>query len=204
MATLAKDLQRARLELTDRNYKTVAETTMASILKSKQMLLDRQVARVWVRSGTTSISLARKPFICAVDQVRPVHPDGWSFKYAKTHVLFGTKLWKLGAAENGLGSSDLKLVLLEQGDRDRQRLERLRKTYTGIAGAPLMNQREPISEEVRIYVWRRDGGQCVKCGSRDRLEFDHIIPVTSGGASTARNVELLCERCNRSKGCRVC
>ncbi|MBU4140690.1 MAG: HNH endonuclease, partial [Candidatus Omnitrophica bacterium] len=48
-------------------------------------------------------------------------------------------------------------------------------------------------------VWRRDGGKCVKCGSRENLEFDHIIPVVKGGSNTARNVELLCEKCNREK-----
>jgi len=63
--------------------------------------------------------------------------------------------------------------------------------------------REPISEEVRLYVWRRDNGQCVRCGSRERLEFDHIIPVIAGGSSTERNVQLLCESCNRSKGATV-
>ena len=63
--------------------------------------------------------------------------------------------------------------------------------------------REPISENVRLFVWQRDKGQCVKCGARERLEFDHIIPVTSGGSSTERNVQLLCESCNRSKGASV-
>jgi bifunctional DNA-binding transcriptional regulator/antitoxin component of YhaV-PrlF toxin-antitoxin module len=38
------------------------------------------------------------------------------------------------------------------------------------------------------------------CGSQQRLEFDHMIPVAIGGASTARNVQLLCEGCNRTKG----
>ncbi|HVU33850.1 MAG TPA: HNH endonuclease [Opitutaceae bacterium] len=59
--------------------------------------------------------------------------------------------------------------------------------------------RVPIPAEVRREVWRRDGGKCVKCGSRERLEFDHIIPVSRGGSSTARNIELLCEACNRAK-----
>jgi 5-methylcytosine-specific restriction endonuclease McrA len=63
--------------------------------------------------------------------------------------------------------------------------------------------REPIPESVRLFVWQRDKGQCVKCGSRERLEFDHIIPVASGGSSTERNVQLLCESCNRSKGASV-
>ncbi len=57
-----------------------------------------------------------------------------------------------------------------------------------------------ISVEVRREVWRRDQGKCVNCGSQQRLEFDHMIPVTMGGASTARNVQLLCEGCNRTKG----
>jgi Holliday junction DNA helicase RuvB len=59
--------------------------------------------------------------------------------------------------------------------------------------------RDAIPSEVRRAVWRRDGGKCVKCGNRERLEFDHIIPVTKGGSNTARNIELLCEICNRAK-----
>ncbi len=60
--------------------------------------------------------------------------------------------------------------------------------------------RSPIPDEVKIYVWNRDGGRCVKCGGNRRLEFDHVIPVALGGANTARNLQLLCETCNRSKG----
>jgi 5-methylcytosine-specific restriction endonuclease McrA len=52
-------------------------------------------------------------------------------------------------------------------------------------------------------VWRRDRGICVECGSRGRLEFDHIIPVSRGGSNTVRNVELRCEPCNRRKGARI-
>ena len=59
--------------------------------------------------------------------------------------------------------------------------------------------RQGIPSNVRREVWRRDGGKCVKCGSRINLEYDHIIPVTRGGSNTARNIELLCETCNRSK-----
>lgn len=59
--------------------------------------------------------------------------------------------------------------------------------------------RQAISSAVRREVWRRDEGRCVKCGGRERLEYDHIIPVSKGGSNTARNIELLCESCNRSK-----
>lgn len=65
------------------------------------------------------------------------------------------------------------------------------------------NLRIPISEEVQITVWNRDGGKCVKCGSSLNLEFDHIIPLSKGGSNTARNIQLLCEHCNRSKGAKI-
>lgn len=55
-----------------------------------------------------------------------------------------------------------------------------------------------IPKTVEMYVWRRDRGRCVKCGSNERLEYDHIVPVSKGGSNTDRNIQLLCEYCNRS------
>jgi hypothetical protein len=73
-----------------------------------------------------------------------------------------------------------------KGNNDRQNYE-------------LRYSREVISPEVQKFVWQRDNGRCVKCGSQERLEFDHVIPVSKGGSNTARNLQLLCEHCNRSK-----
>ena len=56
-----------------------------------------------------------------------------------------------------------------------------------------------ISQNVKDKVWNRDGGVCVNCGSMENLEFDHIIPFSKGGANTYRNIQLLCEQCNRQK-----
>lgn len=60
-------------------------------------------------------------------------------------------------------------------------------------------RREPIPQDIQDRVWNRDGGKCVKCGSRERIEFDHIIPFSKGGTNTYRNLQILCEKCNRSK-----
>ena len=63
--------------------------------------------------------------------------------------------------------------------------------------------RSHISHDVRRSVWRRDEGRCVECRANENLEYDHIIPVSKGGNSTERNLQLLCESCNRSKGASI-
>ncbi|MEO6831629.1 MAG: HNH endonuclease [Chitinophagaceae bacterium] len=60
--------------------------------------------------------------------------------------------------------------------------------------------RESITKNIKNDVWKRDEGKCVRCGSNVNLEFDHIIPFSKGGSSTSRNLQLLCETCNRKKG----
>ena len=60
-------------------------------------------------------------------------------------------------------------------------------------------KRKPIPQDVKDKVWNRDNGKCIQCGSNENLEFDHIIPLSKGGANTYRNIQLLCEHCNRSK-----
>lgn len=69
--------------------------------------------------------------------------------------------------------------------------------------SPSGNGRAPIPKEVQREVWRRDQGRCVQCGSQENLEYDHIIPVSRGGANTARNIQLLCETCNRRKSNKI-
>lgn len=61
-------------------------------------------------------------------------------------------------------------------------------------------KREPIPPHVQMFVWQRDLGRCVKCGCQERPEYDHIIPLARGGSNTERNIQLLCESCNRAKG----
>ena len=56
-----------------------------------------------------------------------------------------------------------------------------------------------IPKSVQREVWRRDEGRCVECKSKEKIEFDHIIPFSRGGNNTVRNIQLLCESCNRKK-----
>lgn len=60
-----------------------------------------------------------------------------------------------------------------------------------------------IPQDIRIAVWQRDQGKCTQCTATSYLEFDHIIPFSKGGASTVNNVQLLCRKCNLTKGDRI-
>ncbi len=105
-------------------------------------------------------------------------------------------------SEIELSENEVFLVLQTMWDSKKEKLshelERI-KAKAEFEG----NLRVPVPEEVQMTVWNRDGGKCVKCGSSLNLEFDHIIPVSKGGSNTARNIQLLCEHCNRSKSANI-
>jgi len=131
-------------------------------------------------------------------------------KHGKSSVnwIFKGHLYELTGQHRNLSvfpPEYIKLLILEDYDKDRRKLERLQRLYgsTSNSGEDISYERPKIPERVRIEVWRRDDGKCAKCGSRERLEYDHIIPISKGGGNTARNIELLCEKCNRSKGAKI-
>ena len=52
--------------------------------------------------------------------------------------------------------------------------------------------------------WKREhrkwkGTICVRCGSTENLELDHIVPCSLGGQSTRDNAQTLCKTCNTRK-----
>jgi hypothetical protein len=61
-----------------------------------------------------------------------------------------------------------------------------------------------IPTSVKLDVWKRDKGQCVECGSKDNLHFDHILPFSKGGTSLKiENIQLLCARHNLFKSDKI-
>ena len=104
--------------------------------------------------------------------------------------------------DEGFEEIEVKALILERRGQKDRRVQRavVLMQQTEAMDAPA---RAAIADEVKVFVWNRDGGRCVKCGSNQRLEFDHVIPVALGGANTARNLQLLCETCNRSKGASI-
>lgn len=101
------------------------------------------------------------------------------------------------SSEGSDSTDQVKLIIMDLYDSERRKFERLKNKFSG--NSEEKSNRQKIPENVRIEVWRRDQGCCALCGSRESLEYDHIIPVSKGGSNTTRNIELLCEKCNRSK-----
>jgi len=74
-----------------------------------------------------------------------------------------------------------------------------REVRIEVLGIDDEDRRERIPQSVQDKVWIRDGGRCVFCGSNKNLEFDYIIPFSKGGSTSYRNIQLLCQKCNREK-----
>lgn len=66
----------------------------------------------------------------------------------------------------------------------------------------LSMQRAPLSAEVILAAFRRDGFECRKCGTHEDLQVDHVIPVSKGGESSMNNYQTLCGPCNKEEGSR--
>lgn len=101
--------------------------------------------------------------------------------------------------DDGLDAEEVAALVHDRDRRRRRRIDRARDLMEAEAAAA-GPRREPIPEDVRVEVFRRDGGRCVACGSAELLQFDHVIPVALGGASTPANLQVLCAPCNRAKG----
>jgi hypothetical protein len=112
--------------------------------------------------------------------------------------LEGELYWESGH----YGERDVLALIRDRQRRSGQRLDRAHMLLNVDEGrAPrLRGRREPIPREARRAVFERDGGKCVECDSNFDLQYDHVIPVALGGATTVENLQLLCGSCNRDKG----
>ena len=121
--------------------------------------------------------------------------------------------------DEGYGPADVVALVADRERRARGRLDRAHAALerdravarpagsghrleraAGPVGHVSPARREPLPRDVRLAVWRRDRGRCRECGSGFDLQYDHVIPIALGGASSVANLQLLCGDCNRAKG----
>jgi 5-methylcytosine-specific restriction endonuclease McrA len=99
--------------------------------------------------------------------------------------------------DDGLGADDIKALVHQRERRLQQKVQTARSLmHADETGRPT---RIPIPSDLRRAVFERDGGRCVECGSNFDLQYDHLLPVALGGATTLENLQLLCADCNRRK-----
>ncbi len=117
-------------------------------------------------------------------------------------------------SRHGVASSDgelvhlnVKTLSLEQKAHIRSMCEQKLQEFVQKRGLSIWDYRlldpDPIPESIRYQVLKESGGRCALCGitkNDSPLDVDHIIPRSRGGSSEKENLQVLCIKCNRSKG----
>ena len=166
------------------------------------MLLERFLsAEEYQRSFQSPVSFAQLDMTPVAKEPRRGRQDAQSF------WLYRDALYQTDRAPKESELEEVILRIKSLHFQDDEALKRLREQVANfeaidrhLAADPL---RQPIPDDVKLLVWTRDGGACVKCRSRVELQFDHIIPLSRGGGDHAENIQLLCRACNLAKGPRL-
>jgi len=80
------------------------------------------------------------------------------------------------------------------------------KTYVRPVIIRLLNYIHHFSRGLRANrnrIYKRDGYECVYCGSYKNLTLDHVIPKSRGGTNDWTNLVTSCIKCNLKKADRT-
>jgi hypothetical protein len=56
-----------------------------------------------------------------------------------------------------------------------------------------------IPADIRRAVQKRDGHACHVCKALNNLEIHHVVPITTGGATSLNNLITLCAQCHNNE-----
>jgi hypothetical protein len=147
-----------------------------------------------VEGGVATVAWRARAF-AALMREQELRPVALFERDRRTYWAFeGRTYWE----DDELDAADVLALVRERRRRARRTLER---AHAALAGEAVQHRRrEPIPRAVRRAVFERDGGRCVECGSAFDIQYDHVIPLALGGATTLENLQILCAPCNRAKG----
>lgn len=102
---------------------------------------------------------------------------------------------------NALGAMDR--IGLIRWDRERGVAHFPEDQWLRLRGRPVLSEGRvawlKVRHLARPRILSRDGYRCVRCGSTERLEVDHVWPIARGGGNDDGNLQTLCRPCNRRK-----
>ena len=116
--------------------------------------------------------------------------------------------------KHGIVTKDGDLVVLnagkltlEQKAKIKMLCEQKLQEYVAKRGLSIWDYRlldkDPIPDSLYYRVLKESGGRCALCGTTrdDRpLHVDHIKPRSRGGKTEYENFQVLCSKCNLTKG----
>lgn len=60
-----------------------------------------------------------------------------------------------------------------------------------------------VLREEWLQLLKKYCNQCLRCGTMERIEMDHIVPLSKGGKHEIANIQPLCRYCNATKGAKT-
>lgn len=176
----------------------VIEEARSSV--SASWVFECRLHRPYDQPTPMSFKLTYAEIVAARQEARLLKKIG-DFQLKYRHGLKGFWLFRdeFFVTSQELEPVEATALLLEAENKIKARIMRARALMEQVEAVESRG-RAPIPDDVKVAVWNRDGGKCVRCGSNENIEFDHIIPFSKGGSSTFRNLQILCEPCNRAKG----
>jgi len=162
-------------------------------------------------NGSGSIGGAADPLVpepvAPFPRVKPLSPQRFAVQFTIDQCTHDDLEYVRALLGHQVPSGDIAQVFSRALKLLRRELERKR---FGATDRPRTGRRQKalgkrtIPTHVKREVWTRDQGQCTfvgtngkRCPARNRLEFDHNVPVARGGQATVEGIRLLCRAHNQ-------
>lgn len=135
-------------------------------------------------------------------RVRPVIVDGSNHWPCPTcgQVLPADRFYAKKQTPNGLSSQCRKCHSAGSiRTRDRQTYNKSKRRHEANRRAWAAGSGGTVTESDYAILREILGAACLRCGSADSVQWDHIAPLSRGGPHHPTNLQPLCRSCNELK-----